>query len=75
MSLLGPRQVPHRWRKTAESDGRMLILVQPSSGMEDFFERFALLSPEQLQDFALINSLFAEGGMEVLGPPLDDTIR
>jgi len=53
----------------------MLILVQPSSGMEDFFERFALLSPEQLQDFALINSLFAEGGMEVLGPPLDDTIR
>src|ERR1700682_1198338 len=32
MSLLAPRQIPHRWTKTADSNGRMLILVQPSSG-------------------------------------------
>ena len=30
MSLLAPRQVPHRWTKTNESDGRLLILVQPA---------------------------------------------
>jgi len=74
MSLLAPRQVPHRWKKVADSDGRMLILVQPSSGMEDFFERFALLSREQLQDVAFVNGMFAKCGMEVLGPPLDDAI-
>ena len=54
----------------------MLILVQPSAGMEDFFNRFAALSPEQLQDFGYLAQLFAECGMEVVGPPLhagDDT--
>lgn len=69
-SQFAPRQVPHRWRKTGEADGVMLILVQPSAGMEDFFERFAQLSPEQLQDFGYINRLFSECGMEVVGPPL-----
>ena len=71
MSLLAPRQVPHRWMKTVEADGRMLILVQPSGGMETFFERFAVLSPDQLRNVSFINGLFAECGMEILGPPLD----
>lgn len=69
-SQFAPRHVPHRWRKTGEADGVMLILAQPSAGMEDFFDRFAQLSPEQLQDFAYLNGLFAECGMEVVGPPL-----
>lgn len=72
MSQFAPRRVPHRWRKTREADGRMLILVQPSAGMEDFFDRFARLSPEQLQDFGYIDALFAECGMQVVGPPLPE---
>ena len=71
MSLLAPRQVPHRWTKTHESDGRLLILVQPADRLEDFFERFARLSPEQQHDMAVMNSLFADCGMELLGPPLE----
>lgn len=70
MSQFAPRQVPHRWRKTGEADGTILILVQPSEGMEDFFDRFAQLSQEQLQDFGYLARLFAECGMEVVGPPL-----
>ena len=70
MSQFAPRHIPHRWRKTSDADGRMLILVQPSAGMEDFFDRFARLSPEQLQDFAYLNQLFTECGMQVVGPPL-----
>lgn len=70
MSQLAPRQIPHRWRKTSDADGCMLILAQPSGGLEDFFDRFADLSPEQLQDFGYINELFAECGMQVVGPPL-----
>jgi len=73
--LLAPRQMPHRWKKTGEADGRMLILVQPSSGMELFFDRFARLTPDQLQDPAFVNVLFAECNMEVMGPPLDDSVR
>lgn len=69
-SQFGPRCVPHRWRKTEDADGVMLILVQPSAGMETFFDRFALLSREQLQDMNYLNELFAECGMEVVGPPL-----
>lgn len=38
--------------------------------MEDFFDRFAQLSPEQLQDFGYPARLFAECGMAVVGPPL-----
>ena len=70
MSLLAPRQVQHRWMKTVESNGRMLILTQPTDGMETFFERFAVLSPDQLRDIPFLSGLFAECGMEVLGPPL-----
>ena len=69
-SQFAPRQVPHRWRKSGEADGIMLILVQPSAGMEDFFDRFSRLSPEQLQDFSYLDRLFSECGMQVVGPPL-----
>lgn len=75
MSLLAPRKIPHRWKKTTESDRRLLILVQPAVGMEDFFEEFAQLSPEQQQDTALLRRLFAKCDMELLGPPFDDAVR
>ena len=75
MSLLAPRTIPHRWKKTGESHGRMLVMVQPSSGMENFFDRFARLSPDQLRDVAFINALFVKCDMEVVGPPLDDSVR
>lgn len=70
MSQFAPRRIPHRWRKTGDGDGSMLILAQPSAGMENFFDRFAHLTPEQLQDFGYIDSLFVECGMQVVGPPL-----
>lgn len=73
MSLLAPRHVPHRWTKTNGSDGRLLILVQPAGQLEDFFERFARLSPEQQHDMAEMNGLFADCGMELLGPPLESS--
>lgn len=71
-SQFAPRLVPHRWRKTGEANGAMLILVQPSAGMETFFDRFAQLSPDELSDVSVLNALFSECGMEVVGPPLPD---
>ncbi len=74
-SLLAPRQLPHRWKKTPEADGRLLILLQPAGCMEKFFARFAALSDEQRQDMAVLDGLFADCGMELLGPPLDPSVN
>jgi quercetin dioxygenase-like cupin family protein len=70
-SLLAPRKIPHRWKNTTESVARFLIVAQPTGGLEEFFDEFALLTAEQLQDFGLINALFARCEMEVVGPPLE----
>ena len=71
MSLLAPRHIPHRWRKTAGADGTLLILVQPAGKMEDFFEAFTRLSPEEMHDPAVVGGIFADCDMELLGPPMD----
>ncbi|HEY3742213.1 MAG TPA: cupin domain-containing protein [Bryobacteraceae bacterium] len=71
MSLLAPRRVPHRWTKTNASSGRVLILAQPADRLEDFFDRFARMSPEHQHDMALTSPLFADCGMELLGPPME----
>ncbi len=71
MSLLGPRKISRRWRNTDTSPGRLLILVQPSGHLEEFFEVLYLLSPEERQDVQRINKLFRDCGMEVLGPALE----
>ena len=73
MSLLIPRQIPHRWKKTNDADGRLLILAQPADRLENFFERMAGLSAEQQQDAAVWRSLYADCRMELLGPPLEDS--
>ncbi len=71
MSLLAPRQVPHRWTKSNGSDGRLLILAQPADRLEDFFGSFTRLSFAQQCDMAVMSGLFADCGMELLGPPLE----
>jgi len=66
MSLLIPRQIPHRWKKTNDADGRLLILAQPADRLENFFERMAGLSAEQQQDAAVWRSLYADCRMNCL---------
>ena len=34
--MVGPRNVPHRWQKIGDTDGRLLFIVTPG-GMERFF--------------------------------------
>jgi uncharacterized cupin superfamily protein len=45
-SLLAPRKIPHRWKNFTASVARFLILAQPTGGLEQFFDEFALLTPE-----------------------------
>ena len=71
MSLLAPRAIAHRWSKTSDGEGRMLILVQPSGKLEAFFEQIARLPVEQQRDTKVMSRLFAESEMELLGPIMD----
>jgi hypothetical protein len=55
--------------------GRLLILAQPAGGVEEFFHEFALLGPEQMQDFPLLKGMFAKYGMQICGPPFEDAVQ
>ena len=71
MSVLLRRKIPHRWKKTSDGDGKLLILLQPAGRMEYFFDRVAKATPDDRQNMALAQQLFAECGMELLGPPME----
>jgi quercetin dioxygenase-like cupin family protein len=70
MSVLLPRAIPHRWKNNGR-DGRLLILVQPAGRMEYFFDRVSKATPEDRKDMGLARQVFAECGMELLGPPME----
>ena len=70
-SALAPRKIPHAFAKISEGEGQMLVLFQPAGSMEDFFFQMSKLGKEipQNQETTL-KRLWAEHGMEIVGPPL-----
>jgi len=70
-SAFAPRRIPHAFAKTSDDEGQMLVLFQPAGSMEDFFKQMARFGKEILPNQELVmKQLWAEHGMEVLGPPL-----
>jgi quercetin dioxygenase-like cupin family protein len=61
-----PRGTPHAWQNVGDGPARILIHFTPS-GMERFFEGFAALEAPGPDAFETVG---AEVGMEVVGPPL-----
>jgi quercetin dioxygenase-like cupin family protein len=65
--LWAPRNVPHTLLNIGSTSARGIVVMSPP-GMEDFFLKVAAIAgpptPEQL------DSLFAEYGLQLLGPPL-----
>ena len=55
----------------SEGEGQMLVLFQPAGLMEDFFRQMSRFGPgiPKNQEVAL-KQLWADHGMEVVGPPL-----
>jgi len=70
-SAFAPRKIPHAFAMVSEGEGQMLVLFQPAGSMEDFFHGMAKFGKEipQNQEVAM-KQLWADHGMEVLGPPL-----
>lgn len=65
-SLLGPRQVPHRWLFTGKGSGKILVSFAPAGKMESFFEQVAKSGAMPGEDKAL----FAAHDLVLLGPTL-----
>lgn len=70
-SAFGPRKIPHAFAKVSEGEAQVLILFQPAGSMEDFFLKMSQLSknvPENQE--VTLKKLWADHGMEIVGPPL-----
>ena len=65
-SLLGPRQVPHRWLFVGKDSGKILVSFAPAGKMESFFEHVAKTGAMPGEDKAL----FAAHDMVLLGPTM-----
>jgi hypothetical protein len=70
-SAFAPRKIPHACAKVSEGEGQMLVLFQPAGTMEDFFFQMSKLGKEiPKNQEATLKQLWADHGMEVVGPPL-----
>lgn len=70
MSLLGPRGVPHRFKNTGESTGRILILCQPAGLMEECSAAISRMTQSERSNPERMKALLAQYDIEVVGPPL-----
>ena len=66
-----PRDTPHTWQNIGEAFSRLVASLIPASvEFEEFFHRYAQLSPEE-RGVEAFGRLAAETrAMEVVGPPL-----
>lgn len=67
-SLFAPRMIPHGWAYVGDKPGTLLVAIQPSGSLEEFFAKScAMKQPPTPQE---AEQLFAAHGMKVVGPPL-----
>jgi len=70
-SALAPRKIPHAFAKVSDGEGQMLIVFQPAGRMEDFFRQMSKFGQEiPKNQEVVLKQLWADHGMEVVGPPL-----
>lgn len=66
-----PRGTPHTWRNVGDAPGRFFAALMPAATeFEQFFVRYAELSPDQRDAGAFARVAAETQGMEVIGPPL-----
>jgi DNA-binding transcriptional MerR regulator len=69
-----PRNIPHAWASTGNQPAKVLDCYQPAGQMETFFREVGKFTagPAIHEAFTLVElrKLFADHGMQLLGPPL-----
>jgi quercetin dioxygenase-like cupin family protein len=71
-SAFAPRKIAHAFAMTSDGTGQMLVLFQPAGSMEDFFKEMSKVGkgiPRGQE--TVLKRLWADHGMEVVGPPLE----
>jgi quercetin dioxygenase-like cupin family protein len=70
-SAFAPRKIAHAFAMVSEGEGQMLVLFQPAGSMEDFFKQMSKLGKEiPKNQESTLKQLWADHGMEIVGPPL-----
>src|SRR5215469_7454246 len=67
-TIFAPRGIPHGYRNTGKTPGRLMCVITPS-GFEGFFEDIGALTPQQQQDIPQVMAIAKKYGMEILPPP------
>lgn len=70
MSILGPRQVPHRFKNVNQAIGKLLIIAQPAGLLEQAFQAIAQLPTEKRHDPQTLKKILQQYDIDVIGPPL-----
>jgi mannose-6-phosphate isomerase-like protein (cupin superfamily) len=70
MSILGPRQVAHRFKNTGPSVGTLLILAQPAGTLEECFAEIAQLPEGERRNPKTLATILVKHDIDVTGPPL-----
>lgn len=68
-SVLAPRGIPHAWAHVGDGIGRMLVELHPAGAMEAFFVQAT--RPGGVAPGPEMTRLFADHGMQLVGPPLE----
>lgn len=72
-AVWAPRNTPHVWANTGTRNGRMILICQPG-GFEQFFDDFAKAGMSKDASAQMVQAM-EKYGMEMLGPPLLQTLR
>ena len=67
-SVLAPRRVAHAWARVGDKPGKLLVVFQPAGKMEAFFR--ALGEQKGPPARKVMQKLFLDHGMKIVGPPL-----
>ena len=66
-TIFAPRGIPHTYRYTGKTPGRLMCIITPS-GFEGFFEEISALSPQQQQDIPGVIAIGRKYGLEIPPP-------
>lgn len=68
-TIFAPRGIPHVFRCTSQTPGRLMVVITPG-GFEQFFEEVGAMSPQQQQqNIPRCMELAKKYGAEILPPP------
>jgi quercetin dioxygenase-like cupin family protein len=67
-SVLAPRKVAHAWACVGDKPGRLLVVFQPAGKMEEFFRALGEQKGPPARE--VMQKLFLDHGMKIVGPPL-----